>query len=113
MDNKLKCTMRLTLYPADTEKQEWSFGPGSAQLLRGVAEHGSLNRAAKDMGMAYSKAWKGIKRTEELFGFQLLERRGAHGSVLTDEARWLLDRFDRAVEIARKAAQDFLDHPED
>ena len=32
------------------------FGRGVAMLCRGVRDDGSLNKAAKNMGMAYSKA---------------------------------------------------------
>ena len=34
------------------------FGPGRAELLRLVAETGSIAKAAKSMGMSYKKAWE-------------------------------------------------------
>ena len=74
------------------------FGPGAHELLRRVDETGSLNRAAKDMQMAYSKAWRMIGEIEQGLGVTLLERRtgGAvgGGSRLTTEGRLALDRFD-------------------
>ena len=42
------------------------FGPGVAMLIEGVKRTGSLSSAAKEIGMAYSKAWRIIKRSEEL-----------------------------------------------
>jgi molybdate transport system regulatory protein len=33
------------------------FGPGPVQLLEHIDETGSINRAAKKMGMSYKKAW--------------------------------------------------------
>ena len=48
-------------------------------LCRGVRDDGSLNKAAKNMGMAYSKAWRIMKQTEEAFGFNLINRDGAQG----------------------------------
>jgi molybdate transport system regulatory protein len=33
------------------------FGPGPVQLLEYIEETGSINKAAKEMGMSYSKAW--------------------------------------------------------
>ena len=39
------------------------FGRGVAMLCRGVRDDGSLNKAAKNMGMAYSKAWRIMKQT--------------------------------------------------
>lgn len=72
---------------------ESMFGPGVAKLCQGVRELGSLNAAAKSMGMAYSKAWRIIKDTEATLGLQLLDRDGAHGSQLTDEGSHLLDLY--------------------
>ena len=43
-------------------KNDSEFGRGIAELCLGVREHGSLNAAAKGMGMAYSKAWRIRKR---------------------------------------------------
>lgn len=70
------------------------FGSGVAQLCRGVERTGSLNKAAKEMGMAYSKAWRIVKHTEEAFGVQLLDRNGAHGSTLTPAGRMVLAAYD-------------------
>jgi len=72
-----------------------SFGAGLITLLRGVGETGSLNRAAKDMHMAYSKAWKLMNSAEEQLGIKLIERDGARGSTLTDEAAQLVAVFDK------------------
>jgi molybdate transport system regulatory protein len=71
------------------------FGPGIAALCRGVMESGSLNKAAKSMGMAYSKAWRIMKESEEGLGFQLLNRDGARGSTLTEEGVRLLEAYDK------------------
>ena len=70
------------------------FGPGIAALCRGVRDHGSLNRAAKSMGMAYSKAWRIVKESEAGLGFSLLDRDGARGSSLTPEGDKLLSAYD-------------------
>ena len=70
---------------------ESMFGHGIAKLCDGVRELGSLNAAAKSMGMAYSKAWRIIKDTESTLGIQLLDRDVAHGSQLTEEVNRLLD----------------------
>lgn len=78
------------------------FGSGVAELCRGVREYGSLNKAAKHMSMAYSKAWRIMKVTENSFGIQLIDRDGAHGSTLTPEGTRLLDAFD---EVQRKTAE--------
>ena len=69
------------------------FGRGVANLCLGVREFGSLNAAAKNMKMAYSKAWRIIKETEAALDMQLLDRDGAHGSTLTDAGAKLLDAY--------------------
>lgn len=88
------------------------FGSGVAQLCRGVEQWGSLNRAAKEMNMAYSKAWRIMKHTEASFGIQLLERNGAHGSILTSEGALLLHAYDelqqRVALYAEKQLEEIL-----
>ncbi len=70
------------------------FGRGVAMLCRGVRDDGSLNKAAKNMGMAYSKAWRIMKQTEQEFGFDLINRDGAHGSTLTENGARLLSAYE-------------------
>lgn len=89
---KLSVTVRLTVENASAEEKS-AFGPGIAKLCLGVRENGSLNAAAKAMRMAYSKAWRIIKDTEETLGVQLLLRDGAHGSTLTEDGNRLLDAY--------------------
>ena len=36
------------------------FGPGRVELLERIVETGSINKAAKQMGMSYKKAWEMI-----------------------------------------------------
>lgn len=79
------------------------FGLGIAKLCMGVKETGSLNAAAKSMRMAYSKAWRIIKDTEEALGTQLLIRDGAHGSKLTSEGERLVDIY---LAISDKVSQE-------
>lgn len=76
-----------------------ALGPGVVALCQGVAETGSLNAAAKEMGMAYSKAWKTIKETEESLGVQLLIRNGAQGSSLSSEGAKLIEAYDELRSI--------------
>ena len=103
-----KCIARIRI--ENTAASEGSdFGHGLAALLEGVKEGGSLNKAAKDMGMAYSKAWKTLKNTEKELGFELLERRAQHGSVLTEKGEEFLILFRLAEEKAQAAAQEVFD----
>lgn len=84
---------------------DFSFGKGAAGLLTGIEQYSSLNQAAKNMGMAYSKAWKIIKETEEHLGFALIERLGAKGSKLTEEGRVFLNYYRQAETAALEALE--------
>ena len=107
----LKPTIRLSIMNHDSDSGSL-FGRGIASLCLGVRETGSLNAAAKSMGMAYSKAWRIIKHTESALDMQLLHRDGAHGSSLTDSCNKLLDAYlsieEKLQEEAEKAFADIL-----
>ena len=102
----LKPTIRLSIMNPDAESGSL-FGRGIASLCLGVRETGSLNAAAKGMRMAYSKAWRIIKDTEETLDVQLLLRDGAHGSTLTEDGNRLLDAY-LAIEEHLSAEADRL-----
>lgn len=84
----LTADTRLTIR-GDAEKPG-ALGLGCILLLEGVDEERSLNRAAKRMGMAYSKAWRLVNEAEDQLGMKLLERNGALGSQLTADGRRVL-----------------------
>ena len=94
-------SIRLSIKNPDSESGS-VFGRGIADLCLGVREKGSLNAAAKSIGMAYSKAWRIIKQAEEGLDVALFLRQGARGSCLTDEARALIELY-RRVERETKA----------
>ncbi|WZL74989.1 LysR family transcriptional regulator [Clostridiaceae bacterium 35-E11] len=79
------------------EKDKKAFGEGPCKLLEKVEKLGSLNQAAKEMGMSYSKAWNIVNRAEEQLGFLILERRTGGteggGSLLTKEAKILMKQY--------------------
>ncbi len=89
---KLEPTVKLSIKNPKSESASL-FGRGIADLCLGVRNLGSLNAAAKSMGMAYSKAWRIIKETEAALDIQLLNRDGAHGSTLAPEGDTLLDTY--------------------
>jgi molybdate transport system regulatory protein len=72
-----------------------SLCKGLAMLLRGVGEHGSLNAAAKQAGIAYSKAWDLLRKAEGSFGVRLTERHGPRGSLLSEQGAALLECYER------------------
>ena len=92
---------------------EKCFGPGIAELLSRVREMRSLRSAALSMNMAYSKAWKIVKASEDALGFKLLVSTtgGPHGggAVLTEEGDALLDAYRGYVADVKAAAQQLFD----
>jgi len=74
------------------------FGGGRTELLRRIQDTGSINQAAKDLGMSYRRALGRITQMEEGLGYPLVERqtggRNGGGSALTAEAQALLDKFE-------------------
>ena len=104
----LKPTIRLSIMNPDAESGSL-FGRGIASLCLGVRETGSLNAAAKGMGMAYSKAWRIIKDTEAALDLQLLNRDGAHGSNLTEAGNKLLDTYLAIEEKLQKEAEELFE----
>ena len=74
------------------------FGQGRDRLLRLIQTTGSINAAAKEMGIPYRKAWSYIDAMEKRLGFALVNRlKGGSGggtSSLTPEAETLLRKFD-------------------
>ena len=81
-----KAMARLVIKSTE-EELPGVFGHGCVLLLEGVERERSLNRAAKSMGMAYSKAWRIVKEAEAQLGCTLLDRDGARGSTVTPEGK--------------------------
>ena len=88
----VRVRVKLTLH-----KQERFFGPGICELLEKIDENGSIQSAAKQMEMSYTKAWKILNRAEEAMGRRLIVRlnggKSGGSSVLTDEGRAAVKAF--------------------
>ena len=85
------------------------FGPGRAELLELIEKTGSLNKAAKQMGMSYKKAWEMISdlNAQSVKPLVVLKTGGENGggSVLTAEAKELI----ACHRLLRKRFQTFLE----
>lgn len=70
------------------------FGPGRAELLERIEETGSINKAAKSMGMSYKKAWEMINslnaQTSKPFVITQTGGEKGGGSIITEEAKKLI-----------------------
>jgi molybdate transport system regulatory protein len=89
--------------------REKFFGPGRLELLERIDKTGSLNRAAREMGMSYKKAWEMINSLNSQSGHPLviLKSGGENGggSVITKQARELI----MCHRLLRKRFEAFLD----
>lgn len=72
-------------------------GESRVALLRAIAEHGSITRAAKAVGMSYKAAWDAVDAMNNLADEPLVERsaggRGGGSTRLTERGRRLVERF--------------------
>lgn len=72
-------------------------GHGRVDLLAGIAEHGSITRAAKSLKMSYKSAWGAIDTMNNLAGEPLVERltggKGGGGTKLTRRGEQLVVNF--------------------
>ena len=88
------------------------FGEGPCRLLRRVERTGSLRAAAGEMGLAYTKALKMLRRAEAALGFPLTAAsaggRGGGGSRLTAEGRDLLERYERYRDACYRANEELF-----
>lgn len=101
---KIKTSIKIS----NPEHELAGFGYGVVRLCELVDSLGSLNRAASEMDMSYSKAWRLVKSTEEHLGITLFVRKGAHGSCLTDEAKSLIGLYRRVDREANIRANEVL-----
>ena len=95
-------------------EQSPHFGKGIVQLLTRVEGGMSLNAAAAEMGMSYTKARRLLKTAEADLGVQLLEPHrggaGREGSVLTEAGRSMLEQYAGFEAEARQAVQRAFEH---
>ena len=74
------------------------MGDGRYRLLMAVRQNGSINAAAKAIGISYRKAWSQLQALEEISPVPLLEcRAGGRGggeTNLTEDAIDLMHRFE-------------------
>lgn len=91
---------------------ENAFGYGSAALLRGVLDHGSLAGAAKHLNMSYRAAWGRIQKIETRLGRPMLEKRGGNkaGYTLTDFGLQCLEAYTAINAVLNEVAdREFAD----
>ena len=108
MENKhLNVRMRVWI---EAETGETLYGEGQIGILEAIKNEGSINAAAKSLGMGYRSMWGRLKKIEQRMGTPLLVRRkgGASGgeSVLTPEAKIMIEKFRQLQQNLNAAAQE-------
>ncbi len=77
------------------------LGLGRIDLLRGIAQTGSISQSAKAMKMSYKAAWDSIDAANNLSDSPLVERfiggRGGSGTTLTAEGKMAIEAFDELM----------------
>lgn len=103
MSKHLPPRLRLRLVFETGAVGNMSFGPGKADLLDLIAQHGSISAAARAMGMSYRKAWLLVEEMNQTFRSPLVEsaRGGPQGggAHLTEGGAAALAHF-RRIEAA-------------
>ena len=89
------------------------LGDGRYRLLSAIQRNGSINAAARDLGMSYRKVWAQLQAMEETTPFPLMERRtgGKDGGAthLTAETVTLMKRFEEVRARVNAAADHCFD----
>ncbi|WP_367068509.1 TOBE domain-containing protein [Oryzisolibacter sp. LB2S] len=84
-------------------------GAGRVELLRHIAEHGSISQAAKAMGMSYKAAWDAVDAMNQLAGEPLVQRlvggKGGGGTRVTERGMRLV----RSFGVIERAHRQFVD----
>ena len=105
--NHIVPTIKLSFVNKNSDSKS-VLGKGVVQLMRNIEEEHSLNKAAKKMNMAYSKAWRIVKNTSKALNCELVQSVRPTGSVLTPQGKMLLKLYEEMEDYLRKEAQDYF-----
>lgn len=105
-NKKLGVRLRVTL------RKGIAFGPGKADLLKGIRDTGSIAAAGRRMGMSYTRAWGLVTDMNAEFKRPLVAsaKGGAErgGASLTATGEYVLDRYRRMQASATRAVSKSL-----
>lgn len=107
---KINGITRIVLANEDGEKV---FGKGPYVLLNKVKECGSLNKAAIELGMSYSKAFNVIKKCEKAMNKKFLNREiggvKGGGSTLTEDGEKILKNYEKITKEINKKLDELIE----
>ena len=80
-------------------------GPGKIALLQGVARHGSIAAAGRELGMSYRRAWLLVDELNHMFAEPIVSTKpgGRSGG-----GAWLTEYGQRLVSLYRAMEQTLL-----
>lgn len=88
------------------------IGPGKMELLRAVAQHGSISSAARALGMGYKRAWSLLDELQRSIPVAIIETAAGGskggGATVTPQGQALLDHYDELEHALRHAAEPTL-----
>ena len=95
------------------EKDGFAFlGLGRVNLLESIAEKGSINKAAKSMGMSYKRAWQLVNAMNTMSDEPLVERltggSGGGGTHLTSRGEQIISEYHRIDDLCKSLLKDEL-----
>jgi len=103
--------LKVKIWLSD-DRGEGFLGEGRYRLLHAVSRCNSLQKAARQLGISYRKAWGDIQAVEKHLGFKMLIRRrggtGGGNSILTEPAEKLLEIFRKIhTDLEKQARRHF------
>jgi molybdate transport system regulatory protein len=85
---------------------------GKFRLLKEVERTGSIQGAAKNLGLTYKRAISQIKTMEKRLGRKVLERKRGRGARLTEAGRDLLRRYEAILRRFTDLAKELEGNPQ-
>ena len=79
------------------------LGPGKAELLRLIGQHGSISAAGRQMGMSYKRAWSLVEEMNAAFAVPLVDSSrggaGGGGATVTPAGQLVLHHYDALEQL--------------
>ena len=99
-----RATIRLHIWLESGDSMV--FGLGRVHLLDMIERHGSLRKAATELGMSYRAAWCKLRATERALGVSLVEARECKrdGCRLTAQGKQYRELFREWFEAVENCA---------
>lgn len=98
----LKLELRSSQRVVD-ERNRIVIAEGRMALLEAIVATGSINQAAKSMGMAYKSAWSKIRSTEAHLKRKIVHSDTSKGTRLTQAGQELLNKYQMLKQQCRAA----------